>query len=200
MLTRGKLHVELLGDNFPGETQEGAAMLVARVRAALNVRFQGPAASPMFCSRTAALASMRPGVGRSRRSTKRLWQSTLCQHTTAMMARSSRATYKRSSCTRPRCPGSATGSASRGSYALGKRARGTSSTDCARSCSTSTTTMTLRACAAVCRSAWMNSWPLQATACPTDSQPLGLRHGGASRRAQPMPAANARCRLATVTP
>ena len=41
VLTRGKLHVELLGDNFPGETQEGAAMLVARVRAALNVRFQG---------------------------------------------------------------------------------------------------------------------------------------------------------------
>ena len=41
ILTRGKLHIELLGDNFPGETVEGAAILVAKVRTALNIRFQG---------------------------------------------------------------------------------------------------------------------------------------------------------------
>ncbi len=41
ILSRGKLHVEPLPDNFPGETEEGAATMVARVRAALNVRFHG---------------------------------------------------------------------------------------------------------------------------------------------------------------
>jgi hypothetical protein len=46
ILTRGKLHVELLGEDFPGETPEGAAMLVAKVRAALNVRFQAAADAP----------------------------------------------------------------------------------------------------------------------------------------------------------
>ena len=39
VLTRGKLHIDLLPDNFPGETPEGAAMMVAKVRAALNRRF-----------------------------------------------------------------------------------------------------------------------------------------------------------------
>ena len=39
MLTRGKLHVELLPPGFPGDTEEGAAVLVQKVRAALNVRF-----------------------------------------------------------------------------------------------------------------------------------------------------------------
>ena len=41
ILSRGKLHIEILGADFPGETPEGAAVLVGRVRAALNVRFQG---------------------------------------------------------------------------------------------------------------------------------------------------------------
>ena len=41
VLTRGKLHIEPLPDNFPGETEEGAAVMVTRVRAALNIRFQG---------------------------------------------------------------------------------------------------------------------------------------------------------------
>ena len=41
VLTRGKLHIEPLSANFPGETEEGAAEMVARVRAALNIRFQG---------------------------------------------------------------------------------------------------------------------------------------------------------------
>ena len=40
-MTRGKLHIEYLPDNFPGETEAGAAQMVAKVRAALNIRFQG---------------------------------------------------------------------------------------------------------------------------------------------------------------
>ena len=35
------LNVELLPDDFPGDQPAGADVLVARVRAALNVRFQG---------------------------------------------------------------------------------------------------------------------------------------------------------------
>ena len=46
MLSRGKLHVDVLDENFPGETPAGAAVLVARLRAALNVRFQSAASQP----------------------------------------------------------------------------------------------------------------------------------------------------------
>jgi hypothetical protein len=41
ILTRGKLHIEYLGEDFPGETEAGAMALVPRVKAALNIRFQG---------------------------------------------------------------------------------------------------------------------------------------------------------------
>lgn len=41
VLTRGKFHVEILGHDFPGENPAGAAVLAARVRTALNIRFQG---------------------------------------------------------------------------------------------------------------------------------------------------------------
>ena len=37
---RGKLHLVLLGSSFPGETPAGAAQLVWKVRAAMNIRFQ----------------------------------------------------------------------------------------------------------------------------------------------------------------
>ena len=40
VLSRGKFHVEVLGSEFPGETPEGAAMLVQRARAAINTRFR----------------------------------------------------------------------------------------------------------------------------------------------------------------
>ena len=46
LLARGKLHVDVLGERFPGETPEGAAELVGKVRAALNVRFQNAASVP----------------------------------------------------------------------------------------------------------------------------------------------------------
>ena len=44
ILTRGKLHIELLPDNFPGDTEAGASIMVQKVRSALNVRFQGATA------------------------------------------------------------------------------------------------------------------------------------------------------------
>ena len=43
ILTQGKLHVEILGTDFPGEKAEGAKILVAAVRKALNIRFQNGA-------------------------------------------------------------------------------------------------------------------------------------------------------------
>ena len=41
VLARGKLHVVMLGDDFPGETPAGAAKPVSKVRASLNIRFRG---------------------------------------------------------------------------------------------------------------------------------------------------------------
>ncbi len=40
VLLRGKVHVEVLGCEFPGESPEGAAILVGKVRAAINKRCQ----------------------------------------------------------------------------------------------------------------------------------------------------------------
>ena len=37
MLTRGKLHIELLPPNFPGETEKGAHIMVAKVQAAVII-------------------------------------------------------------------------------------------------------------------------------------------------------------------
>ena len=46
MLMRGKLHVEVFDEQFPGETPEGAACLVAKLRGAVNRRFQGETTQP----------------------------------------------------------------------------------------------------------------------------------------------------------
>ena len=46
MLMRGKLHVEVFDEGFPGETPEGAEQLVAKVRSAVNCRFQGDTTKP----------------------------------------------------------------------------------------------------------------------------------------------------------
>ena len=43
------MHVEILGTEFPGETGEGARLLVTAVRKALNIRFQNtPAPNTLF--------------------------------------------------------------------------------------------------------------------------------------------------------
>ena len=41
VLARGKLHVVMLGESFPGDMPEGMAELLGKVRAAINVRFHG---------------------------------------------------------------------------------------------------------------------------------------------------------------
>ena len=46
VLTQGKLHIAVLDEGFPGETAEGAASLVQKVRAAINVRCQAGARQP----------------------------------------------------------------------------------------------------------------------------------------------------------
>ena len=48
LLARGKLHVDILDESFPGETPAGAAALVSQIRCALNVRFQNAASQPKF--------------------------------------------------------------------------------------------------------------------------------------------------------
>jgi len=51
VLSRGKLHIEPLPEDFPGETEEGAAIMVARVRAALNIRFPSGPPKILFTDR-----------------------------------------------------------------------------------------------------------------------------------------------------
>ncbi len=40
MLARGKLHIKVLDADFPGECEAGAAIMVSKVRSALNIRFR----------------------------------------------------------------------------------------------------------------------------------------------------------------
>ena len=62
VLTQGKLHVEILGTDFPGETNEGAGFLVAAVRKALNIRFQNtPAPNTLFVDRGPGLWATNSG-------------------------------------------------------------------------------------------------------------------------------------------
>ena len=46
VLIRGKLHVEVFDADFPGEVPAGATVLVDKVRAAVNIRFQGQPSKP----------------------------------------------------------------------------------------------------------------------------------------------------------
>ena len=48
VLTQGKLHIAVFDEGFPGETGEGAELLVAKVRAAINVRCQAAARRPKY--------------------------------------------------------------------------------------------------------------------------------------------------------
>ena len=63
VLTRGKLHIEILGSDFVGETPEGAAVLVSKVRSALNIRFQGEETPPktVFTDRGQGFYAIRGG-------------------------------------------------------------------------------------------------------------------------------------------
>ena len=48
VVTRGKLHIIFLGSDFPGECVEGVEVLVPKIKAALNIRFQGGDAPSML--------------------------------------------------------------------------------------------------------------------------------------------------------
>ena len=55
VLAKGKLHVEMLGEDFPGEEPAGAPALVTAVRYGLKKRFQGDAGpSVLFLDRSRA--------------------------------------------------------------------------------------------------------------------------------------------------
>lgn len=48
VLSRGKLHCVIFDDTFPGECPAGASVLVQKVRAAINVRFQAARSQPTW--------------------------------------------------------------------------------------------------------------------------------------------------------
>ena len=48
---QGKLHLETVGTNFPGETPEGAEVLVSKVTAAINLRFRSDRPTQLFVDR-----------------------------------------------------------------------------------------------------------------------------------------------------
>ena len=41
-MDRGKLHIEILGTEFPGEVAAGAAILASQIRKVVDMRFPGP--------------------------------------------------------------------------------------------------------------------------------------------------------------
>ena len=62
VLARGKLHLVCLGSAFPGETPAGAAQVVTKVRAALNVRFQaGNQPTVVFTDRGQGFFALKTG-------------------------------------------------------------------------------------------------------------------------------------------
>ena len=72
LLARGKLHVDILDESFPGETPAGAAALVSKIRSALNVRFQNAASQPKFLFTDRGRGFFFGTAARSRLNTNRL--------------------------------------------------------------------------------------------------------------------------------
>ena len=62
ILAQGKLHIEVLDQDFPGEVPAGGAILVDKVRAALNIRFQTDAPNVLFVDRGKGFYD--PGTGK----------------------------------------------------------------------------------------------------------------------------------------
>ena len=63
VVARGKLHIVFLGSDFPGDTPEGAAALVPKVKTALNIRFQNVQDAPtmLFVDRGRGFFDTRTG-------------------------------------------------------------------------------------------------------------------------------------------
>lgn len=51
ILSRGKLHIEVFDEDFPGEVPAGARVLVEKVRAALNIRFHSDQPTTLYVDR-----------------------------------------------------------------------------------------------------------------------------------------------------
>ena len=62
VLARGKLHIEIFDEDFPGEVPAGGAILVEKVRAALNIRFRSDAPGVLFVDRGKGFYD--PGTGK----------------------------------------------------------------------------------------------------------------------------------------
>ena len=69
-MCRGKLHVELFDEGFPGETQEGARLLVEKLRAAVNIRFQNVDSKPNVVFVDRGRGFYNPGSGHMTRDFK----------------------------------------------------------------------------------------------------------------------------------
>ena len=59
---QGKLHLETVGTNFPGETPEGAEVLVSKVRAAINLRFRSDRPTQLFVDRGKGFYNIATGM------------------------------------------------------------------------------------------------------------------------------------------
>ena len=64
MLCKGKLHVDVFDADFPGEVPAGAERLVAKVRTAVNVRFQNAGSKPSVVFVDRGRGFYDPGTGR----------------------------------------------------------------------------------------------------------------------------------------
>ena len=62
VLARGKLHIEIFDEDFPGEVPAGGVLLVEKVRAALNIRFRTDAPSVLYVDRGRVF--YHPGTGK----------------------------------------------------------------------------------------------------------------------------------------
>ena len=62
-MMNGKLHVEVMEPGFPGECAEGAELLVAKLRSAVNRRFQGGATQPDMVMVDRGRGFYKPGTG-----------------------------------------------------------------------------------------------------------------------------------------
>ena len=79
---RGKLHIEIFDETFPGETAAGAAHLVEKVPAAVNIRFQAAASKPNIISVDRGRGFYNTGNGRIVATFKQALQE---NHFTAIM-------------------------------------------------------------------------------------------------------------------
>ena len=101
MLMRGKLHVEVFDEQFPGETPEGAACLVAKLRGAVNRRFQGETTQPDCVMVDRGKGFYDPGNGKITAAFRNALQQHGFNAFWGNVCRSSQATCRSSCCTKP---------------------------------------------------------------------------------------------------